>query len=116
RVFRDGQPAGRGRNRGLRRDLSAVECERDGERLEGRARLEEVGDDAVAQLCAGETRAVVRIEGRHIDEREHFAGAYVERDQLARLRAIRRHRALQRAVGETLDLAVDGEREVAAVL
>ena len=58
--------------------------------------------------CApGEPRAVVRVEGRAVGQREDLAGAHVERDERARLRAVLLDRALERAVGEALDLAVD---------
>ena len=49
-------------------------------------------------------------------EREDFAGAHVDRDHRAGLGAMALDRALQRAEREALDLAVDRQREVGAVL
>src|SRR6185436_9842933 len=83
---------------------------------ERRARLEQVGDHAVAQLRAGEARAVVRVVRRHVGERENLAAAHVDHDHRARFRAMALDRALQRAEREALDLAVDRQREIAAVL
>jgi hypothetical protein len=67
-----------------------------GERLQRRARLEEVGDDAIAQLRAAQLRAVVRVVRRDVREREDLARAYIERDERTRLRLVGFDRALQR--------------------
>ena len=59
---------------------------------------------------------VIRVVRRHVGEREHFAGAHIERDDRAGLGAVLQDCSLERAEGEILDLAVDGQGEVASVL
>ncbi len=116
RVLREAHAARRGLHHGGRADLAHLHRERDGKGLERRARLEEVGDHAIADLRAGEARAVVRVVRRHVGEREHLAAAHVDRDQRAGPGVVALHRGLQRAVREALDLAVDRKGEVGAVL
>ena len=71
---------------------AGFERHRGGERLQRRARLEEIGDGAVARAARIELAAVVRVVGRQVRHREHFAGRHVEHDDAARLRALRRRR------------------------
>src|SRR5439155_11097676 len=47
---------------------------------------------------------------------QHFAGAYIDRDQAAGLRVRLLDRALQRAVRKALDLAVDREDQILSIL
>ena len=65
-----------------------------GEGLEGGAGLERVGDDAVAQLSARQTAAVVGVVGGQIGERQHLAGLGVEHHDGARTGFVALHREL----------------------
>ena len=60
--------------------------------------------------------AVIGVVRRHVGEREHFAGPHIEGDDRAGLGVVLRDRGLERAEGEILDLAVDGQGEVASIL
>ena len=93
-----------------------LEGHRDGERLHRRAGLEGVGDDAVAQLRAGQLTALVRVVGRPVGQRQDLAGVRVEHHRRARLRLVALHRVAQCVEGEKLDLAVDRQRQVVAVV
>jgi hypothetical protein len=71
---------------------------------------------AVAQLLAGQARAVVRVVGRIVDQREHFAGAHVDDHRRAGLGLELLDGGLQVRVGDVLDLAVDRQVDVGAVV
>ena len=110
------QPAARGRYHRVRRDFSPLDCLSDGEGLERGARLEAVGDDAVAQLRAGQTAAIIGVVRRQIGERQHLAGLGVEHDDGACLGLAAVHRQLQLGEGESLQFRIQRKRQVAAVL
>ena len=116
RVARDRERARGGLNDRLRRHPAKLHCERHGKRLQRGAGLEQIGNDAIAQLRAAQFRAVVRVVGRDIGKRQHLSAACVERDHRAGLRPVRFHRVPQRSEREALDLAVDREPQILAVL
>ena len=109
-------PAGGGVEQGVRSDALGVERQRHRERLESRAGLERVGDDAVAQLLAGQLAAVVRIVAGPVGQRQHFTGVDVEHHRRAGLGVEFLHRVLDAGKGDVLQLAVDRQRQVAAVV
>src|SRR5262249_56787129 len=98
------------------RALPRLERERDGKGLERRTGLEKIGDDAVAQLGAAQLRAVVRVVRGHVRERQHFAAPRIEGDERARLCPMALHGCLERGKGDALDLAVERQREIDALL
>lgn len=100
----------------VRRDLALVDRQRDDERLDRRAGLERVDHRAVAQLLAGESRAVVRVERRIVREREDFAVLRIEHDDAAGHRVVLEHGGLQLAERELLDAPVDRQLDRRAVL
>ena len=57
--------------------------------------------------------AIVRIEGRLVDHRQHFAGAHVHHHDRAGARAVVADRRLELAVGQVLDAQVDAELQFA---
>ncbi len=83
------------------------------EGLHGRAGLEDVGCRAVAVDAGDELIAVVRVEGRLIHHRQHFAARDIEHDDRAAAGALIPDRRFQLAVGEVLDTQVDGKNEIA---
>ena len=86
---------------------------RDHERLDRRARLDDVGHRTIAIGLGLELVAIVRVVGGLVHHRQHFAGGDVEHDHRARLRALVANRRLQFAIREVLDAQVDGQHEIA---
>src|SRR5207248_10162799 len=93
-----------------------LERRRDGKGFERGAWLERIRDHAIAQLGAGELRAVVWVVRGHIGEREHFAALGIQRDECARLCPVALDCGLERGKGKALDLAVDRQAQIGAVL
>jgi hypothetical protein len=71
------------------------------------ARLERVGQHAVADRLAGQTAAYIRIESRPVRQRQHFGVAHVEHDHRTGLRRMLVDRGTQRRVRDELDPAVE---------
>ena len=88
RVGADRQRAGRRLDHRVRPHRAAVERRRDRERLQRRARLEHVGQRAVAHLVARDAVARVRVVRRPVREREDLAGLRVEDHEPAGFRAV----------------------------
>ena len=108
------RPARVGVNAGMRGDHAGLERRRHGQRLHRRTRLDHVGDRAVA-MGVGVTHANrVRVVGRQVGHRQHFAGGDVEHHRRAAAGAGTQQRAAQLSMGEELDATVDREREVLA--
>ena len=84
------------------------------EGLEGRPRLVDVGDGAVAIDLRTDALDVVGIEARHVGHRQHFAGVGIERHQRAGARLELVHGALELLFGDPLQRDVDGELDVRA--
>ena len=98
---------------GVTRPVSSAQCGDEG--LHRRARLEGVGERAVAHLRAGQVLAVVGRVAREVGEREHFAALRVEDDDAARLGLVGGDRVADALVGEELHLRVDRQADVLAV-
>ncbi|MFO1400241.1 MAG: hypothetical protein U1F30_03345 [Steroidobacteraceae bacterium] len=92
---------------------AAAERRRDDERLDARARLEQVGRGAVAVHGRVDLLAVVGVVGRLVDDRQHFAAVDVDDHHRAGARAVVADRGLELAVGQVLDPQVDAQRQVA---
>ena len=88
RVGADRQRARRGLDHGVGADLPAIERRGDRERLHRRARLEDVGQRAVAHLLARDAVARIRVVRRPVGEREDLAALRVEDHEPAGLRAV----------------------------
>ena len=101
---------------GVGTHLAALERQRRGERLHDRARLEGIGDRPVAQLCAREMLAVVGVVGRQVDQREDFAGSRVEHHGATSLGIVFLDGRLELAVGQVLDLGIERQAHILAVL
>ena len=84
------------------------------ERLDARARLEDVGGRAIAIARGGNLIAIVRVVRRLVHHREHFARVDVEHDDGAALRLLLLHRRLQLAIREILNPQVDARDQVFA--
>ena len=103
----------RGRlNRRHRRDDPHVERLGDRKGLHGRARLELVGDRAVANEVELDPRLVVRIVGGGIHERENLARTNVRDDHRPRLRFGVPDGRVEGVVGDELNARVDGKLDV----
>ena len=102
----------RGLDRRIEAHLALVQRQCHGERLQGRAGLEGVGQRPVAQLGADQLDAVVRVVGRQIRQRQYFAGADVEHHHATCLGAMLLERLLEITVGEVLHLRIQGERNI----
>ena len=89
----------------------------DRERLDGRARLEAIGDRAVADRVGGRAAPprVVRIERRVVRDREDLAGLRIHHDDAARARFERAHRERELALRDVLDRLVDRQVDVVAL-
>ena len=111
----DYEVAGRGLHQRLRAHHARLQGGGDGERLEGRSRLEQIGHRAIASSAHVELRPVVRVVCRHVGHRQHLAGAHVDGNDPAGLGPMLDDRGLQLAIGEVLQLAIDRQREVAAL-
>ena len=111
----DHEIAGCGLHHRLRPHHPRLQRGGDGEGLERGAGLEQIGHRAVAGSAHVELRAVVRVVRRHVGHRQHLAGPHVEDDDPAGLGAMLDDRGLQLAIGEVLQLAIDRQREVAAL-
>ena len=90
---------------------ACVERRGDRERLHRRARLEEIGDGAVARLPAGDVRAVVGVVVGLVHECQHLTRLRVEDHERAALARSGLDRGLELAVGEELQALVDRERD-----
>ena len=112
RLDADPHHARRGVDQRVRVVAARLHGRRDHERLDARAGLEEVVGRAVAIARRGVLVAVIRVEGRLVDHRQHFAGGDVEHDDRARARLVRLHGGLQLAVGEVLHAQVDAGAQV----
>ena len=95
-----------------RRDDPHVERLGDRKGLHGRARLELVGDRAVANEVELDPRLVVRIVGGRIDERENLARPDVRDDDRPRLRFGVLDGRVEGVVGDELNARVDGKQDV----
>ncbi len=84
------------------------------ERLDARARLEDVGGRAIAIARGRNLIAIVRVVGRLIHHRDHFAGVDVEHDDRAAFRLVLVHRRLQLAIREVLNPQVDAGDQILA--
>ena len=65
-------------------------------------------------MLGDELLAVVRVVGRLVHHRQHFAGGDVQHDDRAGLRARIPDRRLQLPIREILDAQIDGQHQVAA--
>ena len=99
-----------------RRVAATVERQRGGEHLQGRTRLVQVGNGAVAQAIAVERAAVGRVVRRPVGQRQHLTVAGIEHHSCARLGLLADHRFLDGLERLVLDAGIDGELQVAAVL
>ena len=87
-----------------------------GHHLEGRAGLVDVADGVVFQAFGPDFFAIVRIESGAIGERQDFAGVGIFHDHRAGDGFRLFHAALEFALGDVLDVLVDGEDEIFAWL
>ena len=99
-----------------RRIATAVQRQRGGEHLQGRTRLVQVGDGAVAQAVAVEGAAVSRVVRRPVRQRQDLAIAGVQHHGGTGLGLLGSHGFLDGLEGLVLDARVDGQLQVAAVL
>ena len=108
--------ADRRRQRERRRRADDLLRQRRGDRddLERRARLVDVGDDAVAPLRGRGRAELVRVEAGRDRHREHAAGARVEHDRAASLGAPLLDRVAQHRLRVRLDAMVDRQEDVVA--
>src|SRR6185312_2257155 len=83
-------------------------------RLHRRPGLENIGDRTIAVPARQHLAAIVGIECRLIDHRQHLARGDVDHHHGAGARLLLRHLRLQGAIGEILDAQIDGEHEVAS--
>ena len=93
-----------------------IERQCDRERLEGRAWLKGIGQDPIPQLFAGEYRAVIRIVGRQIGQRQYLAGVRIDDDDATRLGLVFFDRFLELGEGNILDLAVNRQCQVLTIM
>ena len=98
----------------LRLHAAGFERHRHGNGFHRRARLEGVGDGAVAQLLAGQVLPPVGNIARVVGQRQHFAGNRVEHDHAAGLGLVGDHSVAQLLIGEKLHLAVDAQLDILA--
>ena len=91
-----------------------LERRRDHEGLERRARLDRVGEGARARVGEGDRAEAVGVEARALGERQHVAGARLDRDHEAALGARLLDALGERGLGGGLQVEVERERHVAA--
>ncbi|OQC11323.1 MAG: hypothetical protein BWX79_01276 [Alphaproteobacteria bacterium ADurb.Bin100] len=85
------------------------------DRLHGRARLEHVGDRAVAQLLTTEVLTLFWLVARVIGQRQHLARDRIQDHDAAGFGLVDLNRIPQLLVRKELDLAVDAELQVTSV-
>ncbi len=107
RVGADREGARRRLDHRVRPHRAALERRCDGERLQRRAGLEDIGERAVAHLLARDLVARIRVVGRPVGQRQDLAGLRVEDHEAAGLGAVRLDRRLQFAEREILEARVD---------
>ena len=105
--------AGRGIDDALIIELPRCQGGGHHERLDRGARLNEIGDRAILVTARLVLSAIVRVEGRLVHHREHFASRDVDHDDRARLRPMLLHGRLQFSIREILQTHIEGERHVA---
>ena len=93
--------------------LSGGERRRYDEGLDAGSGLENIGGGAIAVQARLELLPIVRVVGRLIDHRQHFAGVDVDDDDRARVRAVLLHRRLQLPIGQVLDAQIDARHQIA---
>ena len=101
---------------GFRLVLARVQAHGHDKRLDRRARLKHVDHGAVAHHRRVEVAPVVRVVGRLIGHRQHFAGLYIDHHQAAGLGTEFDQRVAQLAVRQVLQAQVDGQRQTLARL
>ena len=87
----------------------------DDQRLHRRARLEHVGDGAVAQLVATQVAAVAGVKTGVVGQGQDLAGAGIQHHGAAGLGLVLGDSLAQRLVGEELHLGIQAELHVVAV-
>ena len=112
----DGHASGRGIDHRIEAVPALLEAQCRCKGLHRGTRLIGVGEGAIAKLRAGESLAVVGIEHRVVDQREHFAGTRIEHHRTGRLGLVFPDHVAKRRIGQVLDLAVDRERDVTTLL
>ncbi len=83
-------------------ELAGGQRRRHAERLDHRARLEGIGEGAVAHEGRGEAGAVVRVVGGEVGHRQDLPALRVHQDRRAGVRAELEHGLFQRLVGDEL--------------
>jgi hypothetical protein len=112
----DGDAAGRTVDHRIGAELAALQRQRRGKRLERRPRLEGVGQRPVPQLGPRQAFAIVRVVGRQIDQRQDLAAADINDDDAAGLGPVDLDRRLELAVSQVLDLRIERQANVLAIL
>ena len=102
-------------NDGMGRDATRFQRHSHGDRLHRRARLERVGQRAIAQLLTGQVLALVGHIAGIICEGQHFAGDRVKYHNAARFGPVKLYRVAQLLVSDKLYLAVQAQMNVLAL-
>jgi hypothetical protein len=113
---REGDEARAGLDHRLGRDDLLLERGRRGDDLERGSRLVEALDRAVAARPLVGLRERVRVEGRPVREREDLAGPRVHDDRRARERVVLLDAGAQLALGDVLQVLIDGELDAGAAV
>ena len=112
----DGQPARCRLYHGVGAHAALLKGQRNRERLHGGARLEGIGQCAVAQLRTHEFRAVVRVVGRQVDHGQHLTRRDIQHEHRRRLGVMGLHCRRQLGKSLALDASIHREHQVMAVL
>jgi hypothetical protein len=116
RVRADGERPGSSLDHRVGADLAALQRRGDREGLQRRARLEHVGERAVAHALARDAVARIGVVRRPVGEREDLSALRVDDDEAAGLRAVCLDGGLELSEREILEPRVDREREIATSL
>ena len=113
----DANASGAGIDQRIGRVAAALQGRHEGQRLDDRAGLENVGQRAVARATAAQRgahrRAIIGIEMRVADAGQQFTRVAVQGHDNPRLGAGQRHRAAQFRMQEILQTQIDGELQIA---
>ncbi|MNB87470.1 hypothetical protein D3C75_344700 [compost metagenome] len=93
-------------------DDTALKCGHHHHRFNGRTRLKDVSNGAVTHDIFLRAGQVVRVIGRAVGHRQHFAGADIHQHGAAGFGFVEGHGVVQFTVDQRLQALVDAQREV----